>query len=176
MSEERKALQNLEAVLWLACCNGQANPDINWLKCKVLHQNAYSKLEILERAAYIGIQHIFNVRDTAGLSSAQALPKTGEVIREQPSEADMARMQETSINAVNLTPPGKNCVLVFLDNLIVAYMNDDEMKDFQKYMQKIREVQPEAEQIKDCLWQHWTSIRRAFWNENKVYVSSEFAT
>ena len=152
MSEERKALQNLEAVLWLACCNGQANPDINWLKCKVLHQNAYLKLEKLERAAFI------------------------QVVREQPSEADMARMQETSITAANLTPPGKNCVLVFLDNLIVAYMTDDEMKDFQKYMQKIREIKPEAEQIKDCLWQHWTSIRRAFWNENKIYVSSEFAT
>lgn len=84
MSEERKALQNLEAVLWLTCCNGQANPDLNWLKCKLLHQNAYSKLEKLERAAFI------------------------EVVREQPSEVEMARMQETSINAANLTPPGKN--------------------------------------------------------------------
>jgi hypothetical protein len=152
MSEERKALQNLEAVLWLACCNGQANPDLNWLKCKVLHQNAYSKLEILERAAFI------------------------EVVREQPSEDDMARMQETSISAARNTPPGKNCVLLFLDNLMVAYMTDDEMKDFQKYMQKIREVQPDAEQLKDCLWQHWTSIRRAFWNEHTVYISSEFST
>ncbi len=151
MSEERKALQNLEAVLWLACCNGQANPDINWLKCKVLHQNAYSKLEKLEREAFI------------------------EVVREQPSKHDMTMIQETCINAANFTPSGKNCVLLLLDNLIVAYMTDDEMKDFQKYMEKIREVQPEAEQIKDCLWQHWTSVRRAFWNENKIYISSEFS-
>jgi hypothetical protein len=120
MSEERIALQNLEAALWLACCNGQSNQDLNWVKCKVLHQNAYSNLEKLERAAFI------------------------EVVREQPSEDEMTRMQETSINAVNLTPPGKNCVLLFLDNLMVAYMTNDEMKDFQKYMQKIREVQPDA--------------------------------
>ena len=55
---------------------------------------------------------------------------------------------------------GKYPVLLLLpEGIVTIYMNKAQMMLYESYIAAIREVLPAFDEIDDCGWQHWTTIR-----------------
>ena len=100
-----------------------------------------------------------------------------EIERAAPSSMRMEPPTEAVIQGlmalVSQTEAGKRPVIICEASPFVVQMTDEEMTTFSLYKAKLLSVRPEM--ILDC-WQHWTSVRSAFWRHEKdIYVSAAAA-
>lgn len=91
-------------------------------------------------------------RDEARLSRASGSS-------EPPSDEEVSRITEFARAS---RPAGTRPVIFVGAITFCVYMTDDQMINFDQFVSRVIEVYPDCNQRKDCLWQHWTTIRRAF--------------
>lgn len=123
-----------------------------------------SKLKKLHQWLCNEVSHLQNVAMSA--SPPQATLSAAENLALEQT----CRLAYESAQAI--ATPDQNIVMFVDKTPFAVLMTLDEMFSFETYMRKIREVRPTFEQGKDFLWQHWTSVRSALWDQKKVYVSA----
>jgi len=165
---DREEAERVEAKIWerlaqsLVPANGDvtketaimvASPGSRLLKLKKLHQWLYAELSRLQHAA---------------ISSSPREANMTEAEKRACEQACRASLEDAQARA----KPNQKIVIIDDKVPFAVLMTRAEMISFEAYMLKIREVRPTFEQGKDFLWQHWTSVRSAFWDQKNVYVSA----
>jgi hypothetical protein len=99
-----------------------------------------------------------------------------EIERAAPSSMPMQPPTEAVIQGlmaqVSQKEAGKRPVIICEASPFVVQMTDDDMTTFSLYKAKLLSVRPSMDL--EC-WQHWTSVRSAFWRHeeiNDIYVSA----
>ena len=139
---DRVSLQAAEGTLWRDLYLTKESMDQLWFTKKLLHQKIYAMLDRIEREVANG-----NSEDYKELSEENV----------QKLLADIKEKKEGNAVVVCESPP------------FVVFVSNDEMTDFKSFKAKL--VGERSSMDIRC-WQHWTTVRSAFWRHEEIRVAS----
>jgi hypothetical protein len=151
-AEKRRVMQQLESKLWEALYSDvykKADP-AKWFKMKGTHQKVYAELHQMEM---IAAMH----ETSASKPSEKDVENIASMVTKLLGEPGDPQMEMTRPVVICVTSP------------FVVMMSDKEMTNFELYKSKICSVR--ASMDLEC-WQHWTSVRGAFWRHQEIHVAN----
>jgi hypothetical protein len=187
---KRESLEKLESELWKALNdNQQYMATRDWMQLLAIQQHIKSIVMLFKKKTLIDRECASeqSTNTNTGVSTntnkidKPSLELLSHKISKKISEELLPELKKMLIFVFNLVittslfnsskPSSEELkqVLLFLrKELFPISMTSDDMVDFSRYMQKVKEVVPDADQINDDLWERWVSIRTYYFNDSEL--------
>ena len=97
-------------------------------------------------------------------------PRNRESKKETPEEIAARTVASISDYLPNTRNAEQSPVILLMGgSTYVVRMSHQDMMSFRSYMEKVRDVVSDADQLDDALWQHWESVRTYFFNDAETF-------
>ena len=141
-SLDTKSLQDLEAEVWEFLCKNK----------NLLSQN-------------LCLRQILIIQQCLKCKLYEIEPIKKENYNVSPK--DIAIGFDSEIKSVE-RPTNQHPVIILMpSSVFLVFMSQEDITSFSAFMQKIRDKYKECDQVKDALWQHWESVRTAFFDDTQ---------
>jgi len=139
---DRKSLQDLEAEFWEFLCKNKnfLNQNLCLRQILIIQQCLKCKLYEIEPIK----KENYNV-----------------------SPEDVVSRFVSKIKSVGIPTNQHPVIILMPSSVFLVFMSQEDITCFSAFMQKIRDNYKECDQVKDALWQHWESVRTAFFDDTQ---------